>query len=158
VDALGNRTREDHDPKQLHKGAVGAGYVPVTVSAPAIEEALKEKALEGAGGAWRAGRGPKRTTRSCASREEVADIGHHLNQDLEHAFPEAPLALGEVRNSQTFAVSESGLMCEDTCTGYVCGEDHIGERFSIFNEGRHELVHQMGMRSTVAFEGARVSD
>jgi hypothetical protein len=49
-------------------------------------------------------------------------------------------------------------MCEDTCTGYVCGEDRIGERFSIFNEGRHELVHQMGMRPTVAFEGARVSD
>ena len=49
-------------------------------------------------------------------------------------------------------------MCEDACAGYVCREDRIGERISIFNEGRHELVHQMGMRPTVAFEGARVSD
>jgi hypothetical protein len=74
------------------------------------------------------------------------------------AFPGVPLAQGEVRNSQTFAVSESGLMSEDTCTGYVCGEDRVGERISIFNERRHELVRQMGMTPTVAFEGARVSD
>ena len=73
-------------------------------------------------------------------------------------FPGVPLAQGEVRNSQTFVVSERGLMCEDTCTGYVCGEDRIGERISILDEGRHELVHQMGMRPTMAFEGARVSD
>ena len=49
-------------------------------------------------------------------------------------------------------------MCEDTGTGYVCGEDRIGERISILDEGRHELVHQMGMRPTMAFEGARVGD
>jgi hypothetical protein len=73
-------------------------------------------------------------------------------------FPGVPLAQGEARNSQTLAVSESGLMCEDTCTGYVCGEDRVRERFSILNEGRHEFVHQMGMRPAMAFEGARVSD
>jgi hypothetical protein len=72
--------------------------------------------------------------------------------------PETPLAQGEVRNSQTLAVSESGLMCEDTGAGYICGEDRIGERISILDEGRHELVHQMGMRPTMAFEGARVGD
>ena len=49
-------------------------------------------------------------------------------------------------------------MCEDTGAGYICGEDHIGERISILDEGRHELVHQMGMRPTMAFEGARVGE
>ena len=92
------------------------------------------------------------------AREEVGAIDHRLDTDLERPFPGVPLAQGEVRNSQTLAVSESGLMCEDTCTGYVCGEDRVRERFSILNEGRHEFVHQMGMRPTVAFEGARVSD
>jgi hypothetical protein len=59
---------------------------------------------------------PKRAARSCATREDAADIGHHLDQDLERAFPEVPLAQGEVRNSQTLAVSESGLMCEASST------------------------------------------
>ena len=90
--------------------------------------------------------------------EEVDVIGHRFEQHLERALPETPLAQREVRNSQTLAVSESGLMCEDTGAGYICGEDHIGERISILDEGRHELVHQMGMRPTMAFEGARVGD
>jgi hypothetical protein len=52
VDALGNRTRERiTTPNNSMKERLMLHTFPVTISTPAIEEALKEKAFEVAGGA-----------------------------------------------------------------------------------------------------------